>query len=120
MARLVVMPALVALVVLAVQLAPVVRMRPLSLAVPAGPAVTPGLRAQVRPVQLVLMALLVRATVAWVAPAVLVALAQTAVLVEQAELAVVVLVRPAGLVWLPRAASAVSAVSAALGSMQAV
>jgi hypothetical protein len=80
----------------------------------------PGLRAQVRPVQLVLMALLVRATVAWVAPAALVAVAQTAALAEQAGLAVVVLVRPAGLVWLPRAALAVSVALAVLGSMQAV
>jgi hypothetical protein len=85
-----------------------------------GPAVTLGLRAQVRPALMVLPALRCHATVAWVAPAVLVALAQTAALVEQAELAVVVLVRPAGLVWLPRAALAVSVASAVLGLMQAV
>jgi hypothetical protein len=114
------MPALVALVERVVLLARLVRTLRRCLAVQAGPAVMPALPVLVRPVQLVLMALLVRATVAWVAPAVLVALAQTAVLVEQAELAVVVLVRPAGLAWLPRAASAVSVALAALGSMRAV
>jgi hypothetical protein len=118
-ARLVVMPGRVALVERAVLLARSARTPRRCLAVPAGPAVMLGLRALVRPVQLVLMALLVRATVAWVAPAALVALAQTAALVEQAELAVVVLVRPAGLVWLPRAALAASVALAATGSMQA-
>jgi hypothetical protein len=114
------MPALVALVDRAALPARLVRTLRRCLAVPAGPAVTPGLRAQVRPVQLVLMALLVRAMVALAAWAAPVALAQTAVLVEQAELAVVVLVRPAALVWLPRAALAVSVALAVLGSMQAV
>jgi hypothetical protein len=94
-------------------------MRPLSLAVLAGPAVMLGLRALVRPVQLVLMALLVHAMVAWVAPAALVALAQTAVLVEQAAVEPRAAVAVAGLAWLPRVALAVSAASAALGSMQA-
>ncbi len=85
-----------------------------------GPAVTLGLRALVRPGLMGLQALRCHAMVALAARAALVAVAQTAALVEQAGLAVVVLVRPAGLVWLPRAALAVSVALAVLGSMQAV
>jgi hypothetical protein len=90
------------------------------LAVPVALAEMPGLRAQVRPALMGLPALRCHAMVVLAARAVLVALAQTAALVEQAGLAVVVLVRPAGLVWLPRAALAVSVALAVLGSMQAV
>jgi hypothetical protein len=87
-------------------------MRPLLLAAPAVPAVMLGLRAQVRPVLMGLPALRCHATVVLAARAAPVALARTAALVEQAGLAVVVPVRPAGLVWRPRVAPAVSAASA--------
>jgi hypothetical protein len=111
---------LAAPVVLVVQLAPVARMRLPSLAVPVGPAVMLAWPVMVRPGLMGLPALRCHAMVVLAAPAALVAVAQTAALVEQAGLAVVVLVRPAGLVWLPRAALAVSVALAVLGSMQAV
>jgi hypothetical protein len=79
----------------------------------------PALPVMVRPGLMGLPALRSHAMVAWVAPAELVALAQTAALVEQAELAVVVLVRPAALVWLQRVVLAVSVATVALGSMRA-
>jgi hypothetical protein len=73
---------LAALVVLAVQLARLARMRPPLLAVQAGPAVMLGLRAQVRPGLMGLPALRCRAMVASAAWAALEALAETAALVE--------------------------------------
>ena len=106
--------------VLAVQLAPVARMRPLSLAVPAALAVMPGLRALVRPGLMGLPALRCHVMVALAAPVALVALAQTAVLAEQA--AVAVLARAVAVAWASRAVAALVALvaSAVLGSMQAV
>jgi hypothetical protein len=120
MAALVATRDLAAPVVLAGPPARLARMRPLSLAVPVALAVMPGLRALVRPGLMGLPALRCHATVAWVAPAALVALAQTAVPVEQAGLEPRAAVAVAGLAWLPRVALAVSVASAALGSMQAV
>jgi hypothetical protein len=110
----------VALVERAVLLARSARTPRRCLAVPAGPAVMLGLRALVRPGLMGLQALRCHATVAWVAPAVLVALAQTAALVEQAGLEPRAAGAVAALVWLQRVASAVSVALAALGSMRAV
>ena len=103
-----------------VRLAPVARMPPRLLAVPVGPAEMPAWLVSVPRVWLVLTALWCRATVAPVAAAVLVALAETAAPAEPAGMAVVVPARPAGLVSLPRVALAVSVALAVRGLMRAV
>jgi hypothetical protein len=120
MAAPVAMPALAALVVLAGPPARLARMRPLSLAVPVGPAVTPALPVMVRPGLMGLQALRCHAMVVLAARAALVALAQTAVPVEQAGLEPRAAAAVAGLAWLPRVALAVSVALAAPGSMRAV
>ncbi len=120
MAVLAAMPALAALVVLAVPPAALARMQPLLLVVQVAPAVMLGLRAQVRPALMGLPALRCHATVVLAAWAALEAPAETAVLVEQAGLAVVVPVQPAGLVWRLPGVPAVSAALAARASMQAL
>jgi hypothetical protein len=113
------MPALVALVERVVLPAQLARMRPLSLAVPVGPAVTPALPVMVRPGLMGLQALRCHAMVVLAARAAPAAWAAMPVLA--ALEAVAVLARVVAVAWVKRASAALVAVaaSAALGSMRA-